>query len=182
MFPFEFNPPAIATEAQQKSNPVSTEQISIPLGWVAGSALTIAVTLASFVWWVGKLSAKVDTSAEMIGDFEAKLERERSEDKAHRKELKDDLRIAFRTDIAQSASDICHGFELFSLEMRQQMNQLSERLEARDATVNRLGKKVDHIGNEMIGFAQQLQNQNIAIHYRRSDNGPPSQPFNYDDD
>jgi hypothetical protein len=34
----------------------------------------------------------------------------------------------------------------------------------------------------MIGMAKQLQNQNIAIHYRRGDNGPPSNPHNYDED
>lgn len=176
-------PQAIATETQPKDAPVSTEQISIPLEWVAGSILTITVTMASFVWWVGKLSAKVESSAEMIEDFEEKLERERSEDKVHRKELKEDLRIAFRTDIAQSATDICHGFELFSLEMRQEIKKLAEGLDARNATVNRLGRKVDHISNEMIGMAQQLQSQNISVHYRRgSDNGPPSQPFDYDAD
>lgn len=160
----------------------SAEDLTIPLGWVTGGTLATFGLFFSIVWWVGKLAAKVDATAKSVQSFEEKLEKERVEDINHRKELKNDLRIAFKTDIAQSATDVCHGFELFAIEMRQELKRLSERLGERDATVNRLGRKVDHIGNEMLGMVQQLQASGVPVHYRRVDNGPPSQPHNYDED
>jgi hypothetical protein len=175
-------PKAIATEAHE-SKPVSTEEISIPLEWVTGGGLTALIALIGFVWWMGKLAAKVDKSAGMVEDFEAKLERERTEDKAHRKELKEDLQSAFRRDIADSANNITNELKLFAVEIRQNIRNLSEKLEGRDATVNRLGKKVDHFGSQMIDMAQQLNSSGVPVHYRRGyDNGPPSQPHNYDED
>jgi len=177
-----FQPPAIAAQETQKHAPISTEQINVPLGWITGSILGTFVLFFSVVWWVRGLSAKVENSAEILGDLEKKLERERQDDQRQRKDMKNEIRESFRSDIAQSASDICHGFELFAMEMRAELKKLGEGLDARNATVNRLGKKVNHIAGEMIGITKQLQNQNIPIHYRRDDNGPPSNPYNYDDD
>jgi len=178
-----FEPPAIVAQETQKPAPVSTEQINVPLDWIAGSVLGTLVLFFSVVSWVRGLSAKVENSAEILGELEKKLERERQDDQRQRKDMKNEIRESFKSDIAQSASDICHGFELFAMEMRGELKKLRENLDDRNATVNRLGKKVDHITAEMIGMAQQLQNQNIPIHYRRGyDNGPPSQPHNYDDD
>lgn len=175
-------PKATATETHQ-SKSVSTEEITIPLEWVAVSGLTTLISLIGFVWWIGKLAAKVDKSAGMIEDFETKLERERTEDKAHRKELKDDLQSAFRRDIADSANNITNELKLFAVEIRQNISRLSEKLEGRDATVNRLGKKVDHFSSQIIDMAQQLNSNGVPVHYRRGyDNGPLSQPHNYDDD
>jgi chaperonin cofactor prefoldin len=177
--------PAIAineTTHQQKT-PVSTEEISMPLGWIAGSALGITAALVSLVWWAGKLSAKVDASADSIKGFEEKREREQKEEKERVKELKNEIRAGFKQELNQSETIISHSLETFMAEVRFEFKQIKESLDDRNNTVNRLKKKVDHIGNEMTGMAQQLQASGVAVHYRRSyDNGPPSQPHNYDDD
>lgn len=190
---FESNAIA-ATETQQKSDHVSTEQISIPLGWIAGSALAVVVTLVSLVWWAGKLAAKVDASADAIAELEKRIEKERKESdlktekekregREQQKELKDEIRKSFKADLIQSENTISHSLELFMLEVRSEFKKISEAIEIRNNTVNRLGKKVDYISNEMIGMAQQLQGSGIPIHYRRGyDNGPPSNPHNYEDD
>jgi Sec-independent protein translocase protein TatA len=187
-------PQAIATETQKPHDSVSTEQISIPLGWIAGSALAVIVTLVSLVWWAGKLAAKVEASAESIEELEKKIEnekkefdlkteKEKREGREQQKELKDEIRKSFKADLIQSENTISHSLELFMLEVRSEFKKITEAIEVRNNTVNRLGRKVDYISNEMIGMAQQLQGNGIPIHYRRGyDNGAPSQPHNYDDD
>jgi hypothetical protein len=96
-----------------------------------------------------------------------------------RLEVRDELRLDLKRDIAESASNICHGFELFAVEIRQNIKILSEKIEARDATVNRLSKKVDYLSQEMIGLHRQLGDQGIKVHQRRS---PHEQLFGEDDD
>ena len=173
---------AIATETQD-SKSVSTEEISIPLEWVTGSLLTVIVAIVSFVWWVGKLSAKVESSGKMIEEFHAKSEKERDENKNYRKELKEDLQDSFRVDITQSTTDICHRFELFAMDFKQQIKELSDGLVDRDLTVNRLGKKVDQISNKMIEVEKQIQNQDLAAYYRQQrEKKARPQSFEFDPD
>lgn len=177
-----FESPAIAVTEVKGHDQVSTNQINVPLELLFGSALSIFILFFTIIWWVRGTSEKVESGGKRLDDLEKKLETERTEDKKERKELKDDLRVALRADIAQSANDICHGFELFSVEMRAELTKLREGLDARNATVNRLGKQVHHLNNEFIGLTQQLQNNGMSIHYRKTDNGPPSMPFDYDND
>lgn len=185
VYPMNFFEPAAiaATETQQKPNPVSTEEISIPLEWITGSTLAVAAALVSLVWWAGQLSAKVNASAESIKELEEKIENDKKDMKEHQKDLRDEIRKNFKTDLIQSENTISHSLELFMLEVRSEFKKISEALDIRNATVHRLGKKVDHISNEMFGMVQQLQNNGVPVHYRRGyDNGPPSNPHNYEDD
>jgi hypothetical protein len=127
------------------------------------------------------LSSNVEKSVKDLDDLEKRIDLEKEKEEVHRKEFKEDIRLAFKTDIAQSASDICHGFELFAVEIRSDLKKLGEGLDARNATVNRLGKQVDYLTGEMIGIAKQLQNQGIPIHYRSNNNRPPSNHPSYHD-
>ena len=179
MFPFFDNAIAAESQAQQK---VSTDQINIPLDVIAGSTLGVFVLFFSVVWWVRGLSAKVEIGERSVNELSHKFDVRREEQNRYQKELKEDIRLSFKTDIAQSASDICHGFELFAMEIRSELKKLGEGLDARNATVNRLGKKVDHLSGEMLAITKQLQGYDIPVHYRQHDNGPPSNPYNYDDD
>jgi hypothetical protein len=133
---------AIAIEVPPSSS-VSANQISVPLDWVLGSVLGIFALFFSVVWWVRGLSAKVDSNTKLLEELEAQLETE------HRKEMKEEIRLAFKAEITQSASDICHSFELFAMEMRTELRNLSEGLEAKNAEVKRIAKRVDRLNVEV---------------------------------
>lgn len=139
---------AIAIEVPPSSN-VSANQISVPLDWVLGSVLGIFALFFSVVWWVRGLSAKVDSNTKLLEELEAQLETEHKEDQLHRKEMKEEIRLAFKAEITQSASDICHSFELFAMEMRTELRNLSEGLEAKNAEVKRIAKRVDRLNVEV---------------------------------
>jgi hypothetical protein len=180
MFPFLDN--AVAAESTKTQTEVSTNQINIPLDVIAGSTLGVFVLFFTVVWWVRGLSAKVEIGEKSLSELGHKFDVRCEEQNKHHKELKEDIRLSFKTEISQSASDICHGFELFAMEIRSELKKLGEGLDARNATVNRLGKKVDHLSGEMLAITKQLQGYDIPVHYRQHDNGPPSNPYNYDDD
>jgi hypothetical protein len=182
MFPFD--PPAIAaTETQQKADDhVTPDDIQLPLTWITGGLLATLLLGFTIIWWVSRLKFSLEEAQKRLDNYEKQVMCVQSQEQNQRIELRDGLRADLRRDIAESALKITSKLELFALEIRQNIRSLSEKLEGRDATVNRQGQKIEHIHNEMIGMAKQLQNQNIAIHYRRGDNGPPSNPHNYDED
>lgn len=159
-------------------HPVSTEQIQIPLAWITGSTLAIFAMFFSVVWWVRGVKGAVDDSKKRLDQFERKMELCQAAENRQRIEVRDELRLDLKRDIAESASNICHGFELFAVEIRQNIKILSEKIEARDATVNRLSKKVDYLSEEMFGISRQLSDQGIKVHHRRS---PHEQLFGEDD-
>jgi signal transduction histidine kinase len=179
MFPFD--PPAIATETQ-KSDHVTPDDIQLPLTWITGGFLATLVLGFSVIWWISRVKFNLEEALKRLDNYEKKVIVVQEQEQKQRIELRDGLRSDLRRDISDSAKNIMGELKLFSQEMRQNIRNLSEKLEGRDATVNRQGQKIEHIHNEMIGMAKQLQNQNIAIHYRRGDNGPPSNPHNYDED
>lgn len=181
MFPFD--PPAIAANEEKKPDHISTEEISIPLSWIAGSVLGLTATLVSVVWFAGKLFAKVESNAQSIKEIEAVCALRKKEAAIDQKELKAEIKHEYKEELVKSEMIVSHSLEKFMLEVRAEFQKITETLEARNATVNRLGRKVDHIGNEMIAMAQQLQSNGVSVHYRRGyDNGPPSNPHNYDED
>jgi hypothetical protein len=142
---------AIATIEAQSAR-VSTNQITVPLDWLLGSVLGVFVLFFSVVWWVRGLSAKVDSNTKLLEELETQMEKEHKEDQRHRKEMKEEIRLAFKTEISQSASDICHGFELFAMEMRTELHKLSDGLDARNAEVKRIAKRVDALSEEVWGL------------------------------
>ena len=182
MFPFDFDTPAIATETQEKANHVTPDDIQLPLTWITGGLLTILGLGVSLIWWVSRMKFTLEEAQKRLDKYEKQVLTVQEQEQKQRIELRDGLRADLRRDISDSAKTIMGELRLFTQEMRQNIKNLSEKLEGRDATVNRQGQKIEHIHNEMIGMAKQLQKQNIAIHYRMGDNGPPSQPHNYDVD
>lgn len=178
---FPFIETAIAADSHKPDPNVSTENLQIPFDWLAGTLLTTIVMVVSVIWWLGKLNARVDSNAENLKDLTDKLAQERQDDRDERKMIRKEISEGLKKDIAQSATDICHGFELFAVEIRAEIKKLSEGLDARNATVNHLRRKVDYLGSELQGLERQLNAQNIPVHYREFRDGPPSTPGNYDD-
>ena len=182
MFPFEFDPPAIATESQ-KANPVTPEDIQLPLTWITGGLMATVLLGFTIIWWVSRLKFTLEEAQKRLDKYEKQVISVQDQEQKQRIELRDGLRADLQRDISDSAKTIMGELRLFTQEMRQNIKNLSEKLEGRDATVNRLGKKVDHFGSQMLDMAQQLQSNGVPVHYRRGyDNGPPSKPHNYDDD
>ena len=178
MFPFD---PAIATETQNPDH-VTPEDIQLPLTWITGGLLATMVLGFTIIWWVSRLKFTLEEAQKRLDKYEKQVLTVQDQEQKQRIELRDGLRADLRRDISDSAKTIMGELRLFTQEMRQNIKNLSEKLEGRDATVNRQGQKIEHIHCEMIGMAKQLQKQNIAIHYRMGDNGPPSHPFDYDND
>ena len=139
---------AIAVQSHEVAN-ISANDIAIPVDWVLGSLIGVFTLFFTVVWWVRGLSAKVDGNTRLLSELQAQFEIEHKEDKQHRKEMKDEIHLAFKSEIAQSASDICHGFELFSMEMRTELRNLGEGLEAKNAEVRRIAKRVDRLNAEV---------------------------------
>lgn len=167
---FPFIETAIAADNQKDDPNVSTSDLQIPFDWLAGTLLTVVVMLASGIWWLGKLNARVDSNAENLKELTDKVSKERQDD-----------REGLKKDIAQSASEICHKFELFAVQISADIKKLGEGLDARNATVNELRHKVNYVNSELRGLERQLQAQNIPIHYREYRDGPPSNPGSYED-
>ncbi|MBD2653670.1 hypothetical protein H6G45_09240 [Synechocystis sp. FACHB-383] len=153
---------------------VSTDDIHIPLPWITGTLLTTTAIFFSIIWWVRGLKSNVDESNKRLDLLEKKITEGQVLESNHRNELKEDLRISLRRDIAESASDICHGFELFAVENRQNIKQLSEKLESRDKQLEKLDSKVEYLADEFAGLIMQLQSQGLGIHSRQT-KGPGDQ-------
>jgi hypothetical protein len=154
----------IAAESQ---TPRPSRSDDIPVDWILGSGFALTMVFFGVIWWVKGMAGKVELTEKNLRDIELKLIREREEDRVIRKEVKDELRHNFKSDLIQSENAISHSLELFMVEVRAEFKKIAEGLDARNQTVNRLGKKVDHLSDEMLGLTQQLQNQNISVHSRR---------------
>jgi hypothetical protein len=140
------------------------------LAWVTGTLLTTAAIFFSIVWWVRGLKSNVDESNRRLDLLEQKIIDFQLSESKSRLELKDDLRISLRRDIAESASDICHGFELFAVENRQQIKELAEKLESRDKQLEKLDTKVEYLADEFAGLLVQLRSQGLGVHSRQGKN------------
>jgi chaperonin cofactor prefoldin len=176
-------PKATATETQQKPSHVTPDDIQLPLTWITGGLLATILLGFTIIWWVSRLKFSLEEAQKRLDNHEKHVTTVQEQEHRQRIELRDGLRSDLQRDISDSAKTIMGKFDYFALEMRQNISNLSEKLENRDATVNRLGKKVDHFGSQMIDMAKQLNSNGVPVQYRRGyDNGPPSQPHNYDED
>lgn len=166
-----FEPPAIAAQETEPINVdhVTPADIQLPLTWITGGLLATLVMGFTIVWWVSRLKFSVEDTQKRLDNFEKQMLTVQQQEHSQRIELRDGLRADLKRDIAESATTIMSELKLFSLEIRQNINNISEKLEGRDATVNRLGHRADWLTNELAGLTRQLQNQNIPIHLRKFD-------------
>ena len=166
-----FQPPAIAAQETEpiKFDHVTPDEIQLPLTWITGGLLATLVLVVSLVSWVSRLKFSVEDSQKRLDNFERQMLSSQQQEHNQRIELRDGLRADLKRDIAESATTIMGELKLLALEIRQNINNISEKLEGRDATVNRLGHRADWLTNELAGLTRQLQNQNIPIHLRKFD-------------
>ena len=140
---------------------------SIPLDWLLGSGMALIMIFFGVIWWVKGMASKVELTERSLRELESQLRREREEERIAHKEMKNELRQAFKLSLIQSENAISHSLELFMVEVRSEFKKLSEGLESRNQVVTALTKKVGHLSDEMISVTQQLQNQDIEVHSRR---------------
>jgi uncharacterized protein YoxC len=180
---FQF--PAIAANetTTPKTDHVTPDDIQLPLTWITGGLLATILLGFTIIWWVSRLKFNLEEAQKRLDNHEKQVSIVQQQEHTQRIELRDGLRADLKRDIAESALTIMGELKLFALEIRQNINNLSEKLEGRDATVNRMGRRVDHLNNELLSMSQQLQRQNIDVHARRiGDNGPVSGPYDYSND
>lgn len=165
-----------AVASQNHDNSVSTDNISIPFDWLFGVILTATGLFFSVVWWVRGMSAKVDSNSKAIETILARCVNEHNKMDNWHDKLQEDLRRQFRGDITQSATDICHGFELFAVEMRSDLKRLHEKIDERNEAIAELdkkqekqGKKLDLLGGEFSSLIAQLRARDINVHVRERD-------------
>lgn len=168
-----FERPALADQTHEGH--VSTENLSIPFDWLFGTTLTLAALFFSVVWWVRGIKGQVDNNQAKIEKILECCAREHDLANSSNRDLQDDIRRQFRADIAQSASDICHGFELFAVEIRAEMKSLTGKIDERNAAIadlaaaiNQTDKSVAGLNLELDSLVSQLQDQDLNVHIRRN--------------
>lgn len=167
-----FEKPAIADNFHEGQ--VSTDNISIPFDWLFGTTLTVAALFFSVVWWVRGIKAQVDNNRSDIEQIYVRYEREHDFASSSSRELQDELRRQFRQDITQSASDICHQFELFAVEIRSEIKHLTRKIDERNEAIAKLSDNldvtnsaVDCLETELDFLVSQLQVRLPDVHIRR---------------
>lgn len=166
---------AIANQSHE-GKVISTEHLTIPFDWLFGTTLTMTALFFSVIWWVRGMSAKVDNNSRAIEGMLSRCVNEHAKMDNFHDRFQEDLRRQFMGDIAQSATDICHGFELFAVEMRSDLKRLHEKIDERNQAIADLdekqekhGKKLELLGTEFAHVVSQLNAKNIEIHYRDRD-------------
>lgn len=149
------------------NQPVSHEQIMVPLSsWLTGSAIMLMIALGGIVWRMAIQKSRIDANAEAIKEL-----------KESRDKFKDELRLSFKQDIASSANDICHGFELFAVEIRGTINTLKNEIDSlktslkgelgeRDAVLSRIARQSQNNLQSLYDLESKLNQNNIDFHLR----------------
>jgi len=140
----------------------SSNQKEIISDWWPVITTVVMVSIAA-----GIFRNKMVTLEEKVESIEKDIEEKEKSEPENRRLFKEEMLRAIKGDIAQSASDICHGFELFAVEQRQNIKDLQKGLEARNNTVNRMFNKIDTLEKEQLNLKYQRGNV-------------PSTPPNYD--
>lgn len=153
---------------------VSTDDISIPFPWLAGSLFTSFVLFFTVVWWIRGIKEKVDTNAVTIETMATRCLQDQEKKDAMFNKAQDERRLQFQSDINQSANEVRHGFELLAVEIRSDIRRLQEKIEDRNKDITELGnltyqqeKRVDTLTKELTSLVSQLNSKNIDVHFRR---------------
>lgn len=162
-----------AFAGQSHDDNLSTENLSIPFDWIFGTTLTVSALFFSVIWWVRGIKAQVDNNSRSVEIILSRCANEQTKMDNWYDKLQKELRKEFATNIAQSSSDICHGFELFAVEMRANLKRLDEKIDERNASLvaintkqEKLDRQFDALSSELVSIVNQLQGQHIDIHFR----------------
>ena len=165
-----------ATTSHQNNDHINATDIQIPLAWLTGSAVMLLTLFFSITWWIRGLKSTIDQQAETIKEIDMFSKMQPDICAAHEAQMEKNtatqissVSAGLKKDIAQSASDICHGFELFAVEIRQRLTNIEEKMVYRDEKIEDIKKKYHSLGKELFSVVRQLQNQDINIHRREED-------------
>jgi len=143
------------------NEPSASEVLGI-LGSIIG-LLVFAGSVGGILWKIAEQKNRVDNNASAI----AALQKEKESDADHEAKFKEELMRATKAEIASSASDVCHGFELFAVEVRgsiaslkEKLNDLGDKLCQKDETVNHMRndlEKIKESGRETAKYLDSLR-------------------------
>lgn len=124
--------------------------------WILGGVLTSLTLFFSIVWWVRGLSSRVENNSNDIKAIAENCLQKRKDIAQREKEKRDEVSHNLREEIKQSASNICHGFELFAVEMRNDLKQINTKLDLYGDQIIKIenvqniqGAAIEKIGNKM---------------------------------
>lgn len=165
-----------ATTSHQNNDHINATDIQIPLAWMAGSSIMLLTLFFSIIWWIRGLKSTIDQQDQSIKDLESyvKLQPHRWSIFEEQIEKNSSRQISLvndslRKDIAESANNICHTLELFTIEIKQRLTNIEDKMAYRDEKIEDLNRKYNSLGKELFSVVRQLQNQNINIHRREED-------------
>lgn len=165
-----------ATTSHQNNDHIDATDIQIPLSWITGSSIMLLTLFFSITWWIRGLKSTIDQQAETLKEVSTCSKMQSDKCAAHKAQMDRDtatqissVSASLKKDIAQSASNICHNFELFAVEIRQHLTNIEDKMAYRDEKIEDLNRKYNSLGKELFSVVRQLQNQNINIHRREED-------------
>lgn len=157
-------------ESQQSDSEASDIQMSSDLFF--GTVLTVSTIFFSIVWWIRGLSSKVENNTSSINNILGKCIHEHEKLDAFHENFKKDVHSDLKSEVQQSASDICHGFQVFAVEIRSDLKQINEKLdvygkqivsiehtqEIQGTAIERIGNKMDALKEKVSEHEKKLEN------------------------
>lgn len=150
-----------------EKTPVSYENITIPASVVTGGLIGLLATFSGIVWWIRGVKSDVDSNTAKIAATNTYLAEKEKKDVESLKSFKDDIRIMIKTEVASSANDICHSFELFAQEQRQINKTILDSIMEKRGHLATAIKRIEHLDREMMGLAIQLNRSDVEVHLRQ---------------
>lgn len=150
--------------------PESPIQVEVPGDWLFGASLTLATLFFSIIWWVRGLSARVEANSKDVQSIMAKCIREHDVQDNAAANFKHELESQVSKEITQSAATVCHGFEIFAVEIRAGLQRINEKLEERSEDITNLKhgqdkqvKAITSISDRLAILKEQTDRQGAEI-------------------
>lgn len=176
-----------ATIEQPSHSSVSYDAVTMPAIAALGGMLILSGFLVKALWMLSVEKNRIDNNEKAI----AAIQEEKKKDDQMRSQLREEVKEAFKADIASSAFEICHRFEVFAVEIRASIDSLKkemdgvkctfkEGLDARNQTITRLYEQTGKNSQTIIEIEAKLNQAGVPFQHRyRLGDDPPSIPKNY---